>query len=83
MISSGVLVAIQFLIFLFIGTLLYAFYDSKQFGTPDEIFPTFVLNHIPAGLRGLILSAMFAAAMSTSQFLFKLDIFIYINRHSL
>ena len=32
---------------------------------PDRVFPMFILDTMPAGLRGLLLAGIFAAAMST------------------
>jgi len=32
---------------------------------PDTIFPTFIVEHMPAGLRGLVIAGILAAAMST------------------
>ena len=40
-------------------------YAGKTFTTPDAIFPTFILEHMPPGLVGLILAAILAATMST------------------
>ncbi len=31
----------------------------------DRVFPHFIANHLPSGLRGLLIAAIFAAAMST------------------
>lgn len=31
----------------------------------DRVFPHYIVNHMPAGLRGLLIAAVFAAAMST------------------
>ena len=31
----------------------------------DRVFPHFIANHLPAGARGLLIAAIFAAAMST------------------
>lgn len=67
---SGVVVALQFGLFLFIGLLLYAFYDAQsaqQLGlaTTDEIFAKFIVEQLPVGLSGLIIASLFAAAMSS------------------
>jgi Na+/proline symporter len=67
---SGVVVAVQFGLFLFIGLLLYAFYDAQsaqQLGlaTTDEIFAKFIVEQLPVGLSGLIIASLFAAAMSS------------------
>lgn len=62
------------LIFLFIGTSLYALYQSGTIPLPDKlnqlqnadrIFPHFIANELPAGVTGLLLASIFAAGMST------------------
>lgn len=64
-IGSGVAVIIQFALFLILGVGLWAFYGGKAFGTPDAIFPTFIVYQMPHGLVGLLLAAILAATMST------------------
>ncbi len=64
LIGSGIAVFIQFSLFLMIGIGLYAFYQARPFAVPDSIFPTFVVDSMPAGLRGLIVAAVLAATMS-------------------
>jgi SSS family transporter len=64
---SGVVVLLQFIGFLFIGVLLFAFYGAQQrFTSTDQVFPDFITNHMPVGLSGLVVAAIFAAAMSSS-----------------
>ena len=64
-IGSGFVVFVQFFLFLAIGLGLWAFYHGKTFPATDQIFPTFILEHMPAGLVGLIVAAIVAATMST------------------
>lgn len=71
-ISSGVIVIFQFALFLFVGLLLFAFYqgvmpgsEGAPFAKQDEIFPYFIIHSLPVGLKGLIMAGLFAAAMST------------------
>jgi SSS family transporter len=64
LIGSGIAVFFQFSLFLMIGIGLYAFYQARTFAVPDSIFPTFVVDSMPAGLRGLIVAAVLAATMS-------------------
>lgn len=71
-ISSGIIVMGQFTLFLFIGLLLYSFYNALSisdaaapFHKADEIFPYFIIHSMPQGARGLIIAGLFAAAMST------------------
>lgn len=58
-------------VFLYIGTTLSAFYSGgdelAQSGIVkgDEVFPYFIATQVPAGLKGLIIAAILAAAMST------------------
>jgi Na+/proline symporter len=41
------------------------FYGGKIFPATDQIFPLFILEHMPPGLVGLIVAAIVAATMST------------------
>jgi len=68
--TSGVVVFLQFALFLGIGVLLAAFHGlggEAPPTRPDEVFATFIVRHFPAntGLIGLLLAAILAAAMST------------------
>ncbi len=73
LIGSGVLVMFQFALFLTVGVLLYVFFQLKgvslginaPFHKPDEIFPYFIINYMPTGVKGFIIAGLFAAAMST------------------
>jgi len=69
LITSGFVVLLQFAFFLGVGLLLWAFYRShapaRPFGSGDAVFVDFLVHHMPAGVRGLVLGAVFAAAMST------------------
>jgi SSS family solute:Na+ symporter len=62
---SGVLVLLQFALFLFVGVGLFAYYGGRPFATNDEVLATFVIERFPPGLAGLIVAALLAAAMST------------------
>ena len=64
-IGSGFVVFCQFFLFLAIGLGLWAFYHGQLFPATDQIFPTFILEHMPPGLVGLIVAAIVAATMST------------------
>lgn len=61
---SGIIVIIQFAIFLIVGVMLFVFYGKMNMRS-DEIFPYFIINVIPNGLKGFIIAGLFAAAMST------------------
>lgn len=70
LIGSGVIIFLQFALFLGIGLLLFGFYNGQspeQLGlaTTDEIFAKFIVEQLPTGLSGLIVAALFAAAMSS------------------
>jgi len=52
-----------------IGTLLFLKYPANvEEGlpkNPDNVFPFFIVNGLPDGMRGLLIAALFAAAMSS------------------
>jgi SSS family transporter len=76
---SGVLSLPLVLLFLFIGTCLYAYYsrhaDLAAFlpqatgggVRQDYVFPHFIVHELSPGLKGLVMAAVFAAAMSTTS----------------
>lgn len=87
LLSSGAVVLGQFIGFLFIGVLLFAYYQpfsdagyeavkAGQATLPlngvftavggDQVFPDFITKHMPSGLSGLVVAAIFAAALSSS-----------------
>jgi len=67
----GVLLAVPvWAMFMFIGTALYAFYQVGVADLPadlraDAVFPYFIMNELPVGIVGLIISALLAAAISS------------------
>ncbi|HEV8583029.1 MAG TPA: sodium:solute symporter [Thermoanaerobaculia bacterium] len=67
---SGLLAAAQFALFLLIGVGLWSFYQlhppAVPFDRPDRVFARFILDELPVGLVGLLLGAIFAAAMTSS-----------------
>ncbi len=56
--------------FMFIGSLLWAFYRltgehlPASVVKPDQVFPHFMVTQMPLGVAGLFLAALFGAAMS-------------------
>jgi SSS family solute:Na+ symporter len=66
---SGLVVLAQFALFLLIGVGLWSFYQlhppTVAFDRPDRVFVRFILTELPTGVVGLLLGALFAAAMST------------------
>jgi len=68
----GVLMSVPvWAMFMFIGTCLFSFYHAQ--GAPplpegikaDEVFPYFIRTELPVGIRGLIVAALAAAAVSS------------------
>ncbi len=80
LLTSGAVVLAQFIGFLIIGVLLFAFYQpfndngyflptantAFPFTGGDKVFPDFITKHMPSGLSGLVVAAIFAAALSSS-----------------
>ncbi len=65
---SGLAVLFQFSLFLLMGAMLFVFYKvfppQTAFAKTDYIFPTFIVEKMPHGISGLLISAILAAAMS-------------------
>jgi solute:Na+ symporter, SSS family len=67
LVVSGFVVFAQFALFLSIGLMLHAYYATHplpQMASNDEIFPAFIVRSLPHGIAGLVIAAIFAAAMS-------------------
>ncbi len=70
LVLSGFIVFAQFILFLFIGAMLYAYYLQTPLPQPlartDEVLPLFVVTALPPGIAGFIVAAIVAAALSPS-----------------
>lgn len=69
MIASGFVVFLQFALFLFIGVAIACFFDRHappEPLKPDFAYATFIVQQLPAGLKGLTLAGLFAAAFTSS-----------------
>jgi solute:Na+ symporter, SSS family len=76
LVLSATLIFPLFLIFLLVGVMLWVFYQSHPMAIPlpesrpgiratDFIFPVFMLTEVPSILKGLLIVAILAAAMSS------------------
>ncbi len=58
-------------IFFFMGTALFVFYQvnpsalNNNFINNDAIFPWYIVSQLPSGVSGILIAAIFAAAMSS------------------
>ena len=64
MIGSGLFVFLQFGIFLLAGSLIYIYIGGVEL-VKDREFSTFIIDHLPIGVKGLLLAGILSAAMST------------------
>jgi solute:Na+ symporter, SSS family len=65
LVGSGIMIIIQFLLFLLVGSAIWAAGLAPANVPGDQLFPLFVLNHLPTGLAGLVVAGILAAAMGT------------------
>ncbi len=69
--TNAILTIPATLIFFFVGTALFAFFKSfpnelnPTFESNDAIFPWYIISQLPSGIAGLLIAAIFAAAMSS------------------
>lgn len=70
LLTSGLIVLIQFTVFLLIGVLLFVFSQHTPLlaagERADRILPTFLVKEMPPGLAGLLLASIIAVAMSNA-----------------
>jgi solute:Na+ symporter, SSS family len=69
-ITSGIFVLVQFVLFLFVGMAIYGYYNGLSIAElgltqADEVLLKFINEEIPVGIAGLLIAGLFAAAMST------------------
>lgn len=71
LIASGFVVLAQFALFLFIGAALFVFYQHFPPPNPkvtigrDGEFAYFIVHYLPTGILGVVVAAVFSAAMGT------------------
>ena len=65
LIGSGAFIIAQFALFLLVGTSLWLAGVDQGGIRSDTIYPTFVITRLPAGLAGLVVAGILAAAMSS------------------
>jgi SSS family transporter len=65
LVGSGLVVALQFLLFLLVGVAIWSAGLAPEEMPADMIFPRFVIDHLPVGVAGLVVAGILAAAMST------------------
>jgi SSS family transporter len=69
--TNAILTIPATLIFFFVGTALFVFYKNfphelnPTFENNDAIFPWYIASQLPAGISGLLIAGIFAAAMSS------------------
>ncbi|KAK9863593.1 hypothetical protein WJX84_006707 [Apatococcus fuscideae] len=65
----GILAVPTWALFYFIGVSLWVFYQHHEgvdaATEPDAIFPLFIMNQLPPGVGGVVISGVLAAAMSS------------------
>ena len=64
--SSWIVIFIQFSLFLTIGVMLWVFQNGKTYSKDqlDRLYPSFIWDSLPAGIAGLAMAAIIAAAMA-------------------
>jgi solute:Na+ symporter, SSS family len=65
LVGSGLVVIAQFLLFLLVGSAIWAAHLAPDGLPADQIFPRFIVEQLPTGLAGLMVAGILAAAMST------------------
>ena len=70
LLASGVIIFFQFALFLVLGVMLYAWHGAPAIHpgqSYDWVFPDFIVTAMPSGVRGMVIAAVFAVAMSNAS----------------
>ncbi len=70
LLASGVIILVQFTLFLVLGVMLYAWQGAPALvpgRSYDSVFPEFIVAAMPSGARGAVLAAILAVAMSNAS----------------
>jgi SSS family transporter len=70
LLASGVVILAQFALFLVLGVMLYAWHGAPAIvagRSYDSVFPDFIVTAMPPGVRGLLIAAILAVAMSNAS----------------
>lgn len=68
---NGILIVASSVLFFSIGSALFAYYHAfpdklnPALPTQESIYPWFIVNELPSGIRGVVVAGIFAVAMST------------------
>lgn len=65
LLSSSIIMNVVYFLMLFIGVLLFFFYQGKSFNNSNEIMINFILEEIPSGFLGITIAGIFASVMSS------------------
>jgi SSS family solute:Na+ symporter len=66
LLTSWIVIFVQFSLFLTIGVLLWVYQNGRTFGKDelDRLYPSFIWTSLPVGVAGLAMAAIIAAAMA-------------------
>jgi SSS family transporter len=70
LLGSGVVILFQFALFLVLGIMLYAWHGAPVIHpgqSYDGVFPDFIVTVMPSGMRGIMIAAIIAVAMSNAS----------------
>ncbi len=68
---NGILIVVSSILFFTIGSALFAYYHAfpetlnPTLPTQESIYPWFIVNELPSGVRGVVVAGIFAVSMST------------------
>lgn len=78
-VTSAFIMNIMYFLLMFLGVLLFVYYEGKSFDTSNGIMIDFILNHLPVGIIGLVIAGVFAAAMSSVDSLLNSMSTVYVK----
>ena len=76
---SGSLLNVTYFIFCTLGLILLVFYEGRVFPDSNTVMVDFIINYVPVGIFGIIVSAIFAASMAAIDSLLNSMTTVYVK----
>lgn len=77
--SSAIVTNVSYFLFLLLGIFLFIHFNGREFKSSNDVTITFIAENFPVGLLGIVISGIFAAAMSSIDSLLNSMTTVYIK----
>lgn len=76
---SAFIMNLIYLLFMFMGIMLFIYFDGQDFKSSNQVMIEFIAHHLPVGIVGIVVAGVFAAAMSSIDSLLNSMSTVYVK----